>query len=53
MEWPKDEHHSLDKIFASKEDAEKYCEDKEKAAMKKGQQYYDNSEWYIEPMELN
>lgn len=53
MEWPKEDTHSLDKIFADKEDAEKYCNEKERKAFKKGQEYYNNSEWYIETMELH
>ena len=53
MEWGKDDTHVFDKVFASKEDAERYCDRKEKAALIKGQQYYDNSEWYVEAVELN
>lgn len=52
MEWGKDDTHVFDKVFASKEDAEQYCDRKEKAAFKKGHQYFTHSEWYVEPVEL-
>lgn len=50
LEWHKDDVHKLDKIFANKDEAEKYCEKKEKAIAKKGYQYEAFSEWYVEPM---
>ena len=53
MEWPKEDVHVFDKIFANKEDAEKYCDKKEKAAEKKGYEYAAFSEWIVEETKLN